>query len=359
MSTWIFRCDGSPSLGMGHVRRCLVLGSALMGLGMTVCFVIREVPMEILQIIKEEGFAVERIPGPTSSKEPVLANDDRVCTEVVARKYGAWGVLIDHYGLPEEYFLSLRELGMRVAVIDDLGDRDLMSADWILNQNLGQPSHPYRVRPDCITLLGPTYALLRPEFASTRHLLSRAFTRRDRRVLVTLGGGDTVSLCSQIVSALNLVSWPLEVRCVFGISNPLPPRFSKDLTTSRHTIQILQNIRNMGEQMAWADLSINAGGSTCWELCCLGLPMIVLLTSPDQRFNGPALEKNGCALSLGEWNEKTGNEMLADSVKRLLENPERRAAMSSRARELVDGQGAARVALSLQTLSEQREKVPA
>lgn len=359
MATWIFRCDGSPSLGMGHVRRCLVLSSALMGLGMTVCFVTREVPREILQIITDAGFAVERIPGPTSSEEPVLANDDRVRTEVVARKHGAWGVLIDHYGPTEEYFLGLREAGMRVAVIDDLGDRDLMSADWILNQNLGQPTHPYRVRPDCILLLGPTYALLRPEFASTRRLLSRAFTRRDRRVLITLGGGDTASLCSQIVSALNLVSWPLEVRCVFGMSNPLPPRFSKGSTTSRHTIQILQNVRNMAEQMAWADLSINAGGSTCWELCCLGVPMIVLVTSPDQKFNGAALEKNGCALSLGEWDEETGGEMLADSVERLLGNPERRAAMSSRARELVDGKGAARVALSLQTLSEQQEKVPA
>ncbi len=359
MATWVFRCDGSPSLGMGHVRRCLVLGSALMGLGITVCFVIREVPTEILQILKEEGFTVEGIPGPTSSKDPVMANEDRVHTEMVARKYGAWGVLIDHYGPSEEYFLSLREFGVRVAVIDDLGDRDLMSADWILNQNLGQPSHPYRVRPDCITLLGPTYALLRPEFASTRRLLSRAFTHRDRRVLITLGGGDTASLCSQIVSALNLVSWTLEVRCVFGMNDPLPPRFSKSLTTSRHTIRILQNIRNMAEQMAWADLSINAGGSTCWELCCLGLPMIVLLTSPDQRFNGPALEKNGCALSLGQWDEETGGEMLADSVTRLLRNPEHRAAMSSRARELVDGQGAARVALSLQTWSEQQGKVTA
>jgi UDP-2,4-diacetamido-2,4,6-trideoxy-beta-L-altropyranose hydrolase len=330
-----------------------------MDLGMAVCLVIREVPTEILQIIKEEGFTFEKIPGPTAKKGPVLANDDRMCTEVVARKFGAGGVLIDHYGPTAEYFLGLREAGLKVGVIDELGDRDLVSADWILNQNLGQPSHPYRVRPDCITLLGPTYALLRPEFASTRRLLSRAFTRRDRRVLITLGGGDTASLCSQIVSALNLVSWPLEVRCVFGMSNPLPPRLSKDLAKSRHTIQILQNIRNMAEQMAWADLSINAGGSTCWELCCLGLPMIVLLTSPDQRFNGPALEKNGCALSLGEWNEETGGEKLADSVKRLLGNPERRAAMSSRARELVDGQGAARVALSLQTLSAQREKVPA
>ena len=311
-----------------------------------------EVPRETLQVVREAGYRAEAIPASPQGADFTRNGFDRMQTEEVARKHGARGVLIDHYGATTDYFQALRGSERKVAVIDDLGDRDFHAVDWLLNQNLGQPAHPYRVRPDCIQLLGPAYALLRPEFALARQFLSRAFTPQDRKVLITLGGGETTFLGCQVVDALNLVSRQLEIRWVLGMSDGLPPRFLRSLNRSRHVIQILRNVNQMAEQMLWADLAINAGGSTCWELSCLGVPMIVLVTSPDQRLNAAALEREECAWNLGEWSDRASGEKLVTAVETLLQDPQRET-MSFRARTRVDGQGAIRVAQSLRELSEQ------
>jgi spore coat polysaccharide biosynthesis predicted glycosyltransferase SpsG len=260
--------------------------------------------------------------------------------------------LVDHYDAASEYFARLKGQGFRVAVIDDLADRDLTATDWVLNQNLGASGLHYRARSDCVKLLGPTYALLRPEFALARGTCTREFSTEDRHVLLTLGGGDTTELSSQILDALNLVSRPLEVLCVWNGDGSLPTRLAEVAVTSRHTIRFLQNVTNMAEWMVWADLSVNAGGSTCWELCCLGVPMIVLITSRNQSLVASALEQQGCANSLGEWQTASGPE-LASLVEEFLGNPERRTVMSSRAQLLVDGLGAGRAAESLIVLEGQ------
>lgn len=352
LSGFVFRCDGSPSIGLGHVLRCQALAVAMKERGHSVHFVTRELPNHVESSIRRAGFDLETICYPRHEPKAELAAYDWQRTEEVARQTGAQAVLVDHYKAAPDYLASLGGKGLGVAVIDDLADRDLTVVDWMLNQNLGASALPYRVRPDCSKLLGPQYALLRPEFAIAGRSLSRRFSTKDQRVLVTLGGGETTQLCWQILSALNLVSRPLAVRCILGGDGPPPTRLAEAAATSRQQVQILGNVAHMAEQMVWADLSINAGGSTCWELCCCGVPMLVLATSPDQVLTASALERQGYASSLGEWEVNAPD--LASLVEELLGDPQRRAAMSSKAQRLVDGCGTARAAESLTRLVDRR-----
>ena len=62
--------------------------------------------------------------------------------------------------------------GARVAVIDDLADRR-HDCDLLIDQNLGRRASDYagRTPAGCRLLIGPQYALLRPEFAALRAAL--------------------------------------------------------------------------------------------------------------------------------------------------------------------------------------------
>lgn len=346
----LFRCDGSPSIGMGHVVRCSALALALKKRGCPVAVVMRDLPGNAGDLVRRAGVPVEMIAYPSSAQETSLAEQDLDRTVEAAERRRAGFVVVDHYGASSCYLGKMKTRGIRVAVIDDLADRDLAPADWLLNQNLGAAGLPYRARPDCVRLLGPSYALLRPEFGVLRAHLSRKFEPEDRRVLLTLGGGvETAEFGPKILDALSRMDRSLEVRCVL-LGDSTPASLTQAAAVSRHQVEILRSVGNMAEQMAWADLSINGGGSTCWELCCLGVPMVILTLAPDQEPTAVELERRGCALSMGKWRPDVDTGRLVGLVESLLADTGKREAMSRTARALVDGTGAERAAVSLMAL---------
>ncbi|MBV8906701.1 MAG: hypothetical protein JOZ22_23925, partial [Acidobacteriia bacterium] len=220
---------------------------------------------------------------------------------------------------------------------DDLADRDLTAVSWVLNQNLGAERLPYRLSPGCFTAFGPAYALLRSSFRDERYPPRR---RVSNRVLISFGGGDTAEITAAALRALEEVGQPLTIVCILG-----PNAESRAVTfRSRHAIRVLGQVQDMAQWMNWADISVNAGGSTCWELCCLGVPMLIAVLAPNQRPGACALAEYGCAILIGDWTPGAAFPDLAPAVECLLEHPRQRRRMASKGQELVDGKGAVRAA---------------
>jgi spore coat polysaccharide biosynthesis predicted glycosyltransferase SpsG len=108
-----------------------------------------------------------------------------------------------------------------------------------------------------------------------------------------------------------------------------------------NSIQLHRNI-NMPDIMAMTDVAIVAGGSTCWELCFLGKPFIVLIAAENQHGIGHGLDDAGVAICLG-WHEDVSLNQIKTSLKKLLFNTAIRRAQSAKGRKIVDGQGRYRV----------------
>jgi len=330
--------------------RCLALSVELRKLGVKVCFATRYLPGGVMRLIRDADFEIEEIPTEAHADRPHytlqcadLLSEDFDATLNAAKRIGAQCILIDHYGATSDYLSAIRCSGIPLAIIDDMADRDLTATDWLLNQNIGAENLTYNCRPDCIQLFGPKYALLQPTFSEIRKRLSRTFSAEDNRVLITLGGGNTAHLSAQILKAIKNIRIRLEVRCILAGSETIPAT----AMNTPHKLTILNAVRDMEQQMAWADLSINAGGSTCWELCCLGTPMIILVRSPDQKRIAALLAKEQCAICIDEWEASTTADKLVEATETLLKNPEQRTAMVARSQALVDGFGAERTAQSL------------
>jgi UDP-2,4-diacetamido-2,4,6-trideoxy-beta-L-altropyranose hydrolase len=312
---------------------CSVLAAVLQRRGHDVHFAMRTMVPLVEERLRQCGFGCRKL-----DARARVADELPELTSII-RGDNVAATVVDHYEATAAYFAGLRATGALLGAVDDLGDRDLRALDWLLNQNLDADCLTYQTRPDGIRLLGPRYCLVRPQFRATRERCKRTFTVTDANVLITLGGSDVLPLAEAVLASLNEVNRPLRLRLILSGSPGAP----QGPNVSRHELEILHNVANMADHMAWADVAVNAGGSTCWELCCLGVPMVVHVLSRDQTLVAAALEKAGvCKRVEGK------QPGVAKLVDQLLLDAAGRAAMSARAMALVDGLGAERAADSLE-----------
>lgn len=281
------------------------------------------------------------------------AEDLRALGRLLAEHRSAW-VSCDGYHLDARYSESARAAGARVLVIDDVGDAALHAAHVLLNQNIGAERIPYPDRPGVIRLLGPRYALLRPDFDRWASW-TRTIPRRAERVLVTMGGSDSRLQTRRLVRILDRVGTRLEVVVAVGGENPdldAIRRAAAAADAVRFTVHV--DVDRMPELMAWSDLVVSAAGSTAWELCCMGSPMVLLTVADNQRGIGEGLARIGAAVHAGDA-DVVDDDALGDIVQRVITDPTLRETLSANARRVVDGRGARRVCRILRGEPEESE----
>ena len=350
----VFRVDAGAAIGSGHVVRCLTLADALRGRGAACRFVCRAHAGHMAGTIRERGYPVTLLP---------LAPDRP------AEGYGAWlgapwrrdaretldalpadWLVVDHYGIGADWHGMVRAGrtgaartgAARIAVIDDLADRAL-DCDLVLDQNFGRAAEDYRplVPPGCAVLAGTGYALLRPEFAAARPAaLARRREGRLERILITMGGVDAGNATGRALEALAGCALPAGAGAtvVMGGAAPHGEAVRARAADLPFAVDIRTGVRDMAALMAACDLAVSAAGSTLWEMCCLGLPLVAAVTADNQRPAARRLEAAGLAPVVGETDD--WRAAIFGAIRR----PGWRVGVSARLAATVDGQGAYRVA---------------
>ena len=107
-----------------------------------------------------------------------------------------------------------------------------------------------------------------------------------------------------------------------------------------------EDVREMSATMAQADLALCSFGMTAYELAAMGIPAVYVCLTADHAESASALVDAGMGVSVGVNDQNTERRLKA-AVERLLVDKSARVRMSMRARELVDGRGASRVAAQL------------
>src|SRR5690606_40862662 len=97
----------------------------------------------------------------------------------------------------------------------------------------------------------------------------RAVGLEARRVLVTMGGGDSGNFTATVIRALKKSRLALEITAVVGPANP--HRAALQALANGTGTRIITSPPSMADLMAWADLAIGAGGRTAWAVAFSGL----------------------------------------------------------------------------------------
>jgi UDP-2,4-diacetamido-2,4,6-trideoxy-beta-L-altropyranose hydrolase len=321
-----FRVDASMQIGSGHVMRCLTLAEALRAHGAHCHFISRAHPGNLLELIRQRGFAVTALPTELSpppansqfaserAKEPVHAlwlgcdwqTDAEQTRAILAKQQPDW-LVVDHYAMDQRWETALRPYYQKLMLIDDLADRP-HQCDLLLDQNLGRQPQDYAnlVPSHCKVLAGPQYALLRPEFAALRaYSLQRRQQPVLKHVLITMGGVDQSNATGQVLQALKRCTFPQDCRIsvVMGLQAPWLQQVEAQTHSMPWPTKLLVNISDMAQCMADSDLAIGAAGSTSWERCCLGLPTLLVVLADNQGRGAYALQEAQAALLIGDVND--------------------------------------------------------
>jgi UDP-2,4-diacetamido-2,4,6-trideoxy-beta-L-altropyranose hydrolase len=332
----LIRADASVTIGTGHVMRCLALAQAWQDAGGIVTFVMAESTTAIEQRLRSEHVELiktDREPGSDSDGEELVA---------IARNLDPTWIVVDGYRFGAAYLRALKNELLNVVLIDDNGRPGTHASDFVLNQNIHAEELLYQDRENYTRLLlGTKYALLRREFFSLT--IPRQISSVGRKLLVSMGGSDPENVTCRIMEAIEQVAVEnLQVIVVAGGSNPHLGSIAESVANSRHSCRILNNVKEMQEVIAWADLAISAAGSTCWEYCALGLPAILVAVADNQVANAQGLDGAGAARLVSGGSRFAIGEM-AHLIARLANSTSERQALSRTGRNLVDGRGAALV----------------
>lgn len=348
-----FRVDASLEIGTGHVIRCLTLAEALRHQNFECLFICREKKSHLKTLIEACGFECQLLPTETPEDDAstthsawlgVSQQEDAAQTENVLKKIMPEWLIVDHYSLDSTWENMLRAFAKKIMVIDDLADRS-HSCDLLLDQNLGRKDLDYDSRLDngCLRLIGPDYALLRPEFLKIRdQSLLRRGDGKLNRILISLGGADPSNISSKVLELLAKTKLPVttKIHLVLGELSPWRDELLAQASRMPFETKVLVGVSDMASLMAEADLGIGAAGTSSWERCCLGLPTLLVVLAQNQKLAAKALSDCGAALLLGE-KENFQNDF--DKVFSDLLKPNQLSQMSQSAAHLVDGRGTQRV----------------
>ena len=349
----IFRVDASTQIGTGHAVRCRTLADALRTRGAEVQFICRAHSGHMGEQLSRDGFPVTLLPSTVlmdKTKQSYAdwlgvsqAQDASETIAVLKGEQPDW-LVIDHYSLDAEWERALRSHAARILVIDDLADRQ-HECDLLLDQNYcdtRKARYQSFVPSHCQQLLGPHYALLRPEYSEYRKTLEPR-TGAIKRILVFMGGSDNSNYsCSQVLEALNAPGLgDIEVDIVIGSASAHKAAITRQATDRPHT-QLHGPRAHLADLMAKADLAIGAGGATTWERMCMGLPSMLVCLAENQRSNCETLSRAGLIHFAGSAPNISAAGLI-DILKGILENPGKLKSQITRSQTLVDGLGTARV----------------
>jgi UDP-2,4-diacetamido-2,4,6-trideoxy-beta-L-altropyranose hydrolase len=338
--TLVIRADASVGTGTGHVMRCLALAQAWRRMGGALLFVMAQSTPAVLRRLQEEEIEVASwkcIPGSKEDGDNLVKIADERCATWIA---------VDGYVFDFAYQRRITDSQHSLLCIDDIGRCAPYCTDFVLNQNVYAHVGMY---PGCESstnlLLGPRYALLREEFLAWRSW-EREFPATAKRLLVTMGGSDPHNVTALLVDALRRSDLDIELIIVIGGSNPNAEEFRQLLRESGKGFKLEIDAHDLSGLMAEADMAISSGGSTCYELALLQVPMILIALAENQTPTAKSLAHQSAAINAG-WFQDIDLRSFIGMVRALLLDSDVRRLLAKKARQLVDGNGARRVCESM------------
>jgi len=345
----VIRTDSSAARGSGHIMRCLTLAAELRPRGAETVFICRELPGDLSQFVESMGFPVHRLPALDSEFKSESehaawheglwlsdAEDTRAVLESLPRQ--DW-LVVDSYDIDSRWEKKLRPIVGRIMVIDDLADRS-HDCDLLLDQNFYRDlDQRYQgLVPDkCITLLGPEYVLLRPEFTEAKQRL-RSRDGNIQRILVCFGGSDPTNETQKVVEALTLINRSdLWTDIVVGAVNP-KRSIIQSLCDKLANATFYCQVSNMSELIQKADLGVGAGGSAMWERCYLGLPTITVVIAANQESTTKDVASIGAIHYLG-WSSHIQADDYAHAIAWMSDNQQKVKEISNAALEVLRPSG--------------------
>lgn len=379
------RTDGNSKIATGHLVRCLCIAQALESLGKSVCFLVSDEDsfsllkdlsvsvfsgysfsfnVKILETAQYDNLELEiaelsilltpdaallnsdtTLPNSANSSLPgheILHKDNLSHIKPV--------IFVDSYFVTEHYFSSLSKFA-KVAYMDDLRSFDY-KVDLVVNYDVippaRKPEYHLSYTNAGICLLGAEYTPLRRQFQNQEVILRNTI----KKILITTGGSDPYDFTSTLSAYLLSSKLNIELHVVIG-------RLFKNLETleklsKQHpSLHLHYNVSDMASLMKQCDYAVSAAGTTLYELCALGIPTISISMADNQIPMAETFAQADVVPYAGDIRVQKKKDLdgilfrISEYLDSLLNDSSKRFGQHQKMRQLVDGNGAIKIAEEL------------
>ena len=326
-------------MGAGHVIRCLALSAALTRSGVRSIFAASRRTIEAMPALRDQSNDVVVIESETGDNSGAFRHHFPTPPAALIVDLGEDGPALLN---------ACPGWAQVTVVIDDDSERQY-DCDLVVSPGrCGANETAEALRP--MKLIGPRFALLRPEFTDAR--LSALNRRKIRsaveRILVFVGATDGRNVLPRIVRALAAANRNSSLDVVVGSSagSVGETRGACEQFRDRVELHVDIDARGMADLCTRADLAVGAGGGAALERASLGLPSIVIITANNQWPMTRLLERADAAIVAG-WHADTTDDQIVELAASLISDRFRRVEMSRAAAALCDAHGAYRTAAEI------------
>ena len=324
------RADMNEIIATGHIMRCLSIADAAREMGKETVFITaNEKPVDILQ---KRGY------------EPVILHTDwhrmedelEVLIPLIQAKEIS-KLLVDSYQVTKEYLAKLEEY-TEVFYLDDLDAFEYPVSNVVCYANYYSKLSYCNYEGDTKFYLGTEYMPLRKVYQNCKPKVIR---ERIENIMILSGGSDNYHMIEHIADLFKDNNG-IQVDIICGAFYP-DFRGLKDKFTDYNNLHFYQNVSNLDEFMDKADLAISAGGTTLYELCAKGTPTISYSFADNQLRNVQQFEEDGLISYAGD----VRFDKVYENIYQLFgkyQDPNLRKSRSIEMQQVIDGQGATRIA---------------
>lgn len=335
----LFRCDGTPEHGWEPLYQCLSLAASLQRRRRGTHFLSYLEPLALAHTISRgnnEWLPAESMIGGPGDLEATIRE---------TRRLNAAAVVLSGPDLTPEYVRRVAETGATVLVFDSTA-AVTWPAKVVVNPLLAPGRKAFRAEPGTQLLLGRKFALVRGLFRRQRTI--RATEQpAPFRALVAFGDDDPAD--QTLFRTMQLLEMP-KVDKVSIACRTHHSRYDelKDFAAaSKGRVEVVTEPKELMTRLVRAHFALTSGDAWSLELCCVGIPQLVLAHKPHHLLNGKMLDNECVATFLGAA-EGVTEVQLREAVAVVLDDPMERLGMTRCARNLIDGRGGDRVVNGLE-----------
>ena len=279
----VFRVEGEPNIGLGHVMRCMALAQSLVKSGHVVFFLMSRQSQHFCRNRADWIGTILPINDTDKNAEPEwLAKQ---CSDLCVD----WLVL-DGYHFDQAYRQSLQYSHFMLAIFDDSNNSGALYADMIINGAVNAGLHNYQLNaPKALLAIGADYQVLRQEFLQ---LLNNNWSVRKSLTLM-FGGSDPKNLTFKTLQSLHQANASMPIMVITGAAYNGVSELTELIKNSTLDITHLHDYQNMSAVLLNSKLALSAAGGSQFELLACASPSILVVVAENQKYASQAAATQG------------------------------------------------------------------
>jgi UDP-2,4-diacetamido-2,4,6-trideoxy-beta-L-altropyranose hydrolase len=252
------RADGSADVGLGHIVRCMSLAHMLKS-DFTIHFCVLEIPDSLKSEINQYGWDVT-----------VIEKESEFLNELTGKEI----VVLDGYQFDSDFQRQIKRRGCKLVCIDDFHNQHFY-ADLVINHAPDVTKDDYMGEIYTKYLLGPDYALLRPEFLESKFYEKKKISRDIKNIFICFGGSDSKNLTAKILSWIPSKDYSVTV--VLGNAYSHQDKLAETIEERPDleiSVKTSLSAKEMRHELEKADLAVVPASGILFEVISARLPAI-------------------------------------------------------------------------------------